>query len=370
MIIALSIRDFVLVRQLDLDSGNGFTALTGETGAGKSIILDALMMALGGKPEKRFVRRGAEQASVSVEFAVSAQHPIWDLLKIRGLVSGSEETLTCRRIIPAKGPARGFINDQPASAALLSEVGDSLIELHGQHAASTLLKTATHRHNLDQYGGCETLLGACRSAWKHLCELREERVALQSEADVSVEQEGWLAHTVEALETLSPKPDETRKLVDERVALLHSGRISEAVSEAWQALEETGVEVAVINASRAVERIMRVPGLENADGPVAGAARQSGEALERMLIEMHEAMGQLDTLAASVDHDGVALEKIETRLFALRAEARKHSVDPDALPELLFTLQQQLAASRAGQVGLGRCSQSGKKRSRNLACQG
>ena len=357
MITALSIRDFVLAGKLDLDVGNGFTALTGETGAGKSIILDALNMALGGKSEKRFIRKDAKQASIAVEFAPGPDHPVWAILTEHGFTNGPEEILTCRRVIPLQGAARGFINDEPASAALLMAVGEALVEIHAQHAASALLKPSRHRQCLDLYAGCESLLDTCATAWRRLEDARGVRIKLEEDAASGGEDEDWLGHAVGALDVLAPEAGEAERLVASRAVLMQSGRISEAVTEAEDALQASDMEANIIRATRAMERVSRLPGIESAV-TVHQAAVQAGEALERMLIEMGEAGAQLGGLGTSVDHDGEALEQVETRLFALRAEARKHEVEVDALPELLEALRARLEGEKAREAALSEARKS------------
>jgi len=180
MIVQISIRDFVLVSSLDLEPVNGFTALTGQTGAGKSIILDALGCALGGKAEKRYVRSGAERASISAEFAPPQSHQVWQVLEDAGIAASCDETLTLRRQIPANGPARAFLNDRPVSAALLSKIGETLVEIHGQHSASALTRPSRHRALLDQFAGNEALLSKCAAAWEKLSAARAHRIKLEA----------------------------------------------------------------------------------------------------------------------------------------------------------------------------------------------
>ena len=165
MILSLSIRDFVLIDRLDIEPGAGFTALTGETGAGKSIILDALSLAMGHGSDRAMIRAGQDQSSVAVEFSPPVSHPVWAALAETGIDASPDETLTMKRVIRRNGPARAFLNDQPVSAALLSEIGDLLVEIHGQHAASTLMKPSSHRRLLDQFAGNENLLDMCATTY-------------------------------------------------------------------------------------------------------------------------------------------------------------------------------------------------------------
>lgn len=352
MILALSIRDFVLIDRLDIEPGNGFTALTGETGAGKSIILDALALTLGAAADRAFVRAGAAQASVAAEFAAVPGHPVWEVLAEHGFEAGPDETLTLKRIVRASGPARAFINDQPVSAALLAEAGETLVEIHGQHAASALLRPSAHRKMLDLFAGNEALLDACAAAHAARVEARETRERLEAETEEALRTREWLASAVEELDTLAPQAGEAGSLTETRTRLMQSERVTEAITEAEEALADAEIETALSKASRAAERICRLPGFDGADHPMAHAARSAAEALERALIETGEAEAAIAALESLVEHDTSALESAEARLFALRAVARKHMVDPDMLPDVLETLQERLNLVEAGEDAL------------------
>ncbi len=352
MILALSIRDFVLIDRLDIEPGNGFTALTGETGAGKSIILDALALTLGAAADRAFVRAGAAQASVAAEFAAVPGHPVWSVLAEHGFEAGPDETLTLKRIVRASGPARAFINDQPVSAALLAEAGETLVEIHGQHAASALMRPSSHRKMLDLFAGNEALLEACAAAHAARVEARETRERLEAETEEALRTREWLAGAVEELDTLAPQAGEAGSLTETRTRLMQSERVTEAITEAEEALADAEIETALSKASRAAERICRLPGFDGADHPMAHAARSAAEALERALIETGEAEAAIAALESLVEHDTSALESAEARLFALRAVARKHMVDPDMLPDVLETLQERLNLVEAGEDAL------------------
>lgn len=352
MILALSIRDFVLIDRLDIEPGNGFTALTGETGAGKSIILDALALTLGAAADRAFVRAGAEQASVAAEFAAVPGHPVWDVLSEHGFEASPDETLTLKRVVRASGPARAFINDQPVSAALLAEAGETLVEIHGQHAASALLRPSAHRKMLDLFAGNEALLEACAEAHAARLEARETRERLEAETEEALRTREWLAGAVDELDTLAPQAGEAGNLTETRTRLMQSERVTEAITEAEEALADAEIETALSKASRAAERICRLPGFDGADHPMAHAARSAAEALERALIETGEAEAAIAALESLVEHDTSALESAEARLFALRAVARKHMVDPDLLPDVLETLQERLNLVEAGEGAL------------------
>jgi len=352
MILALSIRDFVLIDRLDVEPGAGFTALTGETGAGKSIILDALSLTLGSPADRAMIRAGAEQATIAAEFAVPPGHPVWDVLAEHGLEASPEETLTLKRVVRASGPARAFVNDQPVSAALLAEAGETLVEIHGQHAASSLLRPSSHRKLLDLFAGNESLLAACAAAHAERLVAREERQRLEAEHAAALQTRDWLAVSVAELEAVAPVAGEAAILTETRTRLMQSERVTEAIAEAEEALSDAEIEAALSKAARAAERICRLPGFDGADHPLAHAARAAAEALERALIETGEAEAAIAALECLVEHDTTALESAEARLFALRAVARKHSVEADLLPDVLATLRARLDLAEAGEEAL------------------
>lgn len=351
MMLSLSIRDFVLISRLDLSPGEGFTALTGETGAGKSIILDALSLALGAPSDRSVVRHGSAGASVAAEFAPPADHPVWALLKDAGVSASEGETLTLKRLVRVDGPARAFINDQPVSAALLGEAGDLLVEVHGQHAASSLMRPSSHRRLLDQFAGNDALLAACAACHAARLEARAAREAIEADAKAAAETKAWLEETVAQIAKLAPGPGEATRLTAERTQLMQSERVREAVTEAVDALAGAGIEAALARAARAAERICRLPGFEGEAGVLPDAARAACEAVERALIEVREAesaVAHLERLPLEAgDLDGV-----EARLFALRGMGRKLNCDPDALDQAWQDLAARLERAEAGEAGI------------------
>ncbi len=339
MILSLSIRDFVLIGRLDIEPGNGFTALTGETGAGKSIILDALALALGGAADRGAIRAGAEQASVAVEFSLEPDHPAWAVLQTQGIGGGADETLTLKRVVRTKGPARAFVNDQAVSAAILAELGETIVEIHGQHAASTLMRPSVHRKLLDQFAGNEALLETCASAWRLLDAARTERLKLEAAHEEAMRTRDWLAASVEEIEKLDPQDGEAEELTETRLRLMQGERVSESVADAEKALDAFDMESALSTAARATERICRLPGFEKSDDVLPAASRVAAEAVERALIEVREASVAINELGRLVSSDTTALDTAEARLFALRALARKHNIAPELLPGLAANLR-------------------------------
>ncbi|MGH6957126.1 MAG: AAA family ATPase, partial [Caulobacteraceae bacterium] len=205
MLIGLGVRDVILIERLDLAFGPGLTALTGETGAGKSILLDALGLATGRRAEPGFVRVGAQQASATAIFAPGPDHPVWSILEERGLAHAPDEDLVLRRNVSLDGRSRAFVNDQPATVAVLRELAALLLEVHGQHETVGLLDAATHRPLLDAFGGLAPEAGACAEAWSRWRAARERARSLAEAADRSAEEAEELSRRLSELDRLDPK---------------------------------------------------------------------------------------------------------------------------------------------------------------------
>ena len=351
MLQSLSIRDFVLIEKLDLTfargaavSGphGGLGALTGETGAGKSILIDALGLALGARAESGVVRRGATQASISASFDLDKDHPAHAILVEQGL--DDEDVLTLRRAIGADGRGRAFVNDQPASVGLLRRLGDTLVEIQGQMDQHGLLDMATHRGSLDAFAGLEKQGATVRAAWQAWRTAEQARADAEASAAAARRDEAFLRHAVKELETLAPKADDEETLATERQMLRAGTALGEAVTQALGELEQGKGAVSALSAAhRLIERnVDKAAG--RLDAPLA--------ALERALSEATEAQAQLEAARDALEFDPARLEKIEERLFALRALARKHSVTVPELASLAERMSAQLAALDDGEAGL------------------
>jgi len=346
LLTALSIRDVVLIERLDLSFGTGLTVLTGETGAGKSILLDSLGLALGARADIGLVRAGAEHASVTACFAPPPGHPVQALLEAQGLET--EDQLVLRRIVGRDGRSRAFVNEQPVGVALLRRAGALLVEVQGQHEQLGLADSASHAGLLDAFGVPEELGEAVRAAWRHW---RETLVALDAarEAIAAAERdEAWLRHAVTELATLAPREAEEDRLAAERQRLQQGERRAEAIAAALSEIaphdrRSAGPATALRAASRVLQRLV-TPGQPSEDNPAAPAMA----ALERAEEALAEAETMLTRLAAEADVDPRLLEQAEERLFALRAAARKHAVAVADLPALLDTLAARLAALDTG----------------------
>ena len=346
MLTALSIRDVVLIERLDLGFGPGLTVLTGETGAGKSILLDSLGLALGARAEAGLVRAGAEQASVTASFAPPSGHPVAALLAEQGLAA--EDDIVLRRVLGRDGRSRGFINDQPVGVALLRRAGALLVEVQGQHEQMGLADPASHGALLDAFGVAPALRGAVAKAWRDWHGALTALEAAQERIAAAERDEEWLRFAVDELAKLAPQEDEEAQLASERQRLQQGERRAEAIAAALAELaprdrRSPGPAASLRSAGRALQRLIP-PGQDEAANP-AGPAMA---ALERAEEALAEAETLLTRLAAEADADPRQLEKAEERLFALRAAARKHAVAVVDLPGLLDSLAARLAALETG----------------------
>lgn len=339
MLSRLSIRDVVLIERLELEFVSGLGVLTGETGAGKSILLDSLGLALGARAEARLVRHGADQATVTAEFDLRPDHPAYALLNEHGLALAGEP-LMLRRQLGVDGRSRAFINDQSVSVGLLRQVGEELVEIHGQFDNQRLLNPATHLGLLDAHGGHERLGGEVRAAFHAWREAAAECQRAEDEMEAARRDEEFLRHAVEELGKLNPVEGEEERLAHERQMLMHGEKLIDALNEAAKALDKgQGVERMVRDAVRALE-----PVAQKAEGlldPALKALDQAGEFVA-------QAVSELDIAANRVDLDPRHLEQVEERLFALRALARKHNVDVTALAGLYDKLARQLTSIEDG----------------------
>jgi DNA repair protein RecN (Recombination protein N) len=348
MLTALSIRDVVLIERLDLVFGPGLTVLTGETGAGKSILLDSLGLALGARADSGLIRVGAEQASVAARFSPPGGHPVHALLDELGLPDSAEEDLVLRRAVGRDGRSRAWVNDHPVGASTMRRVGALLVEVQGQHDQMGLADPATHLRLLDSYGIDQELIAevaARHRAWRAALEdLEAARAAI---ADARRE-EAFLRHAAEELYDLAPAPGEEEQLAAERHRLQQGEKRAEAIAAAIAELtprdrRSAGPGAALRAAGRALQRLSAPgAGAQNPASPALAALERAEEALA-------EAETWLSRLAAEAD-DPRRLEQAEERLFALRAAARKHGVPVSDLPAFAASLRERLAALDYGEA--------------------
>ncbi|NIJ19835.1 DNA repair protein RecN (Recombination protein N) [Sphingomonas naasensis] len=344
MLTALSIRDVVLIEALDLEFGTGLGVLTGETGAGKSILLDALGLALGARGESGLVRQGAAQAVVTASFETpSPDGAIASLMAQNGLDLEPGEPLLVRRIVKSDGGSRAFVNDQPASAGLLRELAPHLVEIHGQHDDRGLLNPRGHRALLDSFGRLDAgPVAVAHRAWRQA----EDALAVaRAEQDVAERDREWLEHAVAELRALAPEAGEEERLAERRATMQRGEKVAGELQSVAQLLEGSEGGLSQLRqAARVLERI--------ADSHEALA--EALAAIDRAITEGAEAQDRIDSAADALAFDPAALEADEARLFELRGVARKHRIQPDELSALLDELAGRLERVESGGAGIAR----------------
>jgi DNA repair protein RecN (Recombination protein N) len=352
MLIGLWIRDVVLIEALDLSIGPGLTALTGETGAGKSIILDALGLAVGARADAGLVRRGAVQAAASAIFAPAAGHPVWDLLEDKGLTYARDEDLVLRRTLSADGRSRAFVNDQATGVGVLKEIGELLLEVHGQHETVGLLDARRHRPLLDAYGELEGQVGDVAGRWETWRAADDRVAALRDQAGRAAAESEELTLRLAELDRLAPRQGEEAALADERALLGAAEKTLADIAAARDAIE--GVAGRLSTSLRALERAQeRARGAGVAEvGQAIRRLTEAAEAVERALIEAQEGEAAVDAAAQAFHFQPDRLDKVEERLFELRGVARKLGVIVEDLPGLRVRFAEQLRAMESSEEGL------------------
>jgi DNA repair protein RecN (Recombination protein N) len=333
MLVTLAVRDVVLIERLTLSFASGLCVLTGETGAGKSILLDALGLAMGGRGDSALVRHGADQASVTAEFVLPPDHPALAALREQDLEA--DGTVVVRRVLSRDGRSRCFVNDQPVGVSLLRRLGEMLVEVHGQFDTQGLLDAKTHRALLDAFAGLADAGRTAASAH------RDWRAAVEAEAKATADldraraEQDWLRHAVVELDGLKPGDGEEGELSVRRAMLQNREKLTDALAQATGDLGgDRGVGRALLSASRALSRIADKAG---------GAVEPILAALDRAADEVAEAERAIQALAGDIDEGGPGIESVEERLFDLRAAARKHGVPVDGLAALRDDLARRLA---------------------------
>ena len=341
MLTLLDIRNVVLIEALALDFAAGLSVLTGETGAGKSILLDALGLAIGARGDTALVRSGADSARVTAEFSVGSDHPARRLLAEN--VIDIEGPIILRRQLKADGGGRAYINDQPVSAALLREVGAALVEIHGQSDDRGLLAARGHRALLDGFGGLAGQVAGVRGAWGEWQAAVAAEAAAAARLDADQRDREWLEHAVKELSAVRAEPGEEAELAEARAAMQKGARLTDDLAAVGPLL--AGKDGGVEKLAQAARRLDRM----GAEHPLLQAALES---LDRALVEAGEAEDALAAAVRALDADPARLEATEARLFELRAMARKYRVEADALPTLAETLRERARALVAGEGGL------------------
>ncbi|WP_292030892.1 DNA repair protein RecN [Brevundimonas sp. UBA2416] len=344
MLTALSIRDIVLVDALDLEVHGGLTVLTGETGAGKSIILDALGLALGARADAGLVRAGAKQASATAVFTAPDDPALIALISERGFDVAPGEELILRRTLAADGRSRAFVNDQPAGVTALREIGQALVEVHGQHETVGLLDWKTHRALLDNYGGLQPQLDGVAGAADRLKTAERTVADLKAAAADAASRAEELTQALADLDDLDPRADEETELAGERAILGAAEKAVADLADARASLGGDKLSQKLSAALRAVEHARTRAGQAGTDPehPLLQKLAAAAEAIDRTMVEAEEAIACVDAAANAFDFEPGRLDKAEERLFALRAAARKLNTSVDCLPTLRLRFREQL----------------------------
>ena len=338
MLSRLSIRDIVLIERLDIDYAAGLSVLTGETGAGKSILLDAFALALGSRGDASLVRQGAEQGQVTAAFDVEADHPVLALLGENGVTA--EDGLILRRVQLADGRTRAFVNDQPVSVQVLRALGTALVEIHGQHDDRAMVDVGSHRQLLDAYAGLESDAIAVSRAWTARRAAEAAVNAHRERVEQARREADYLRYAVDELTKLAPETGEESSLAEKRTAMMQIDKVAEDLRDAHEAV--AGDRSPTASLSAALRRLER----RRAQAPAL--IDPAIKAIDASLTALDEAGSHLDAALRAADHDPRELDRIEERLFALRAAGRKYNVAVDDLAALSARHAADLATIDAG----------------------
>lgn len=342
MLNALSVRNIVLIDQLDLALDGGMTVLTGETGAGKSILLDALTLALGGRGDASLVRSGQESGQVVAVLQLAADHPARAALRDNAIPD--DEDVILRRVQFADGRTRAFINDQPVSAALLQKVGSQIVEIHGQHDDRALVDVATHRAALDAFGELERQVDTVRDAWQDLSDAQEAVAAQKALVAKALAAEDYARHTVDELSKLKPVAGEEDELAERRQHLQQAERSAGDVVEIDDMLNGSSAPAPAL--AGLMRRLMRkIDGGQTLFQPIV-------DSIDAALLTLDHTSDALEALKRDMAYDPAELENVEERLFALRAAARKHQTSCDGLAEVLARYSADLETLQSGETRL------------------
>ena len=339
MLSRLSIRDIVLIDRLDIDFTEGLAVLTGETGAGKSILLDAFALALGGRGDQSLVRQGLEQGQVTAVFDVARDHPARALLAADDIPA--EDELILRRVQLADGRTRAFVNDQPVSVQVLKQVGSALVEIHGQHDERALVDATTHRRLLDAFGGLEDQAAKIEALWEAQRQAQSAADGHRAEVERAKREGDWLRHAVAELSKLAPQAGEETALAERRTAMMQAEKVAEDLREAHEVI--AGASSSVPALSGVIRR------LERRAAQAPGLVEPTVKALDTALTALDETRGHLEAALRTADFDPAELERIEERLFALRAAGRKYNVPVDELAALAHKYNADIALIDAGE---------------------
>ena len=343
MLARLSIRDIVLIERLDIEFSPGLSVLTGETGAGKSILLDSLSLALGARGDASLVRHGSSQGQVTAVFDVPRNHPARAILAENAIEDDGDIIL--RRIQTADGRTRVFVNDQPSSVTLMRDIGRALVEIHGQHDDRALVDAAAHRELLDSFGGHVGEAVGVAEAWRQWRSAEQELSRHRARVDQAAREADYLRAAVAELVKLDPQPGEETELAELRASMMRVEKIAAEIQDAQDVLSGSSSPLPQI--ASLLRRLQRKA------GEAPGLLDEVVKSLDEALISLDAAQSGVEAAMRATEYDPQKLEKAEERLFALRAASRKHNIAVDDLAKLRDTMAADLADLDAGEEKLG-----------------
>lgn len=345
MLVSLAITDIVLIDRLRMEFEDGLCVLSGETGAGKSILLSSIGLAIGARGGRELIRHGESQGSVTAEFSLSQDHKIWPLL-VEQAIDFEDGQIILRRIVYKDGKSRAFINDQSVSISLLRLIGEGLVEIHGQHDERGLLNPKGHRDLLDDFGDYDVLRHKVSKNYESLIKLKKALLTEQEKLELAKQDEEYIRHNLDELETLNPIQGEEEELAKERSRMMQGETLSEGLGELLdKLLNDKGVDTVLRATIRKMERMAaQAPGL----------LEKVSESLERAANETAEAIAELEDTIRNLEFNPYDLENTEERLFSLRAAARKHNCQVDQLVDLKMQFAQKLSTIEYGDEEVNR----------------
>ncbi len=339
MLNSISIRNVVLIDSLDIDFNRGLSVFTGETGAGKSIFLDSLMLALGARSDSSLIRHGQEKLSVTASFTLDNKHPIFNLLQEQD-IDTEDNTVELRRTVNLDGKSKAFVNDTAISAGLLKQIGDMLVEIHGQFANHTLLNQNTHMDVLDRYAGHIEKITKTKEAFKHWQEIKKQKIIEQETLEQAKKDEEFLRFSVGEIESLNPAIDEVEELENKKMILMNTQKLTENINQAMVILNNENPEQLLGNVLSFLEKAQQL---------VPNKFDEVVEMLESARIEIGEATSSLDEICTNLELDDSSLPEIDDRLYAIKEIARKHKVDVEEIHELLASFKNKLSSLELGE---------------------
>lgn len=344
----LSVRDVVLIDKLDLEFGDGLNVLTGETGAGKSVLLDSLSLALGGRGEASLVRRGADRLSVCASFSLPENHKVFEALQERGIDSDGQNVVL-RRIVNKDGKSKAFINDTPVGVGVLKAVGDGILEIHGQFANFALLNPAAHLGVLDAFGGLQGKARETADAYNAYKSAQNALLEAQNSLRRAQEEEDFVRHAANELERFGAYAGEEEELAEKRTMMMNAEKLIDALKSAADSLNAMDADKNMRAASRAVDRL---------NAMTNGKYHAIADSLDTAGQSLNDAVFALQEAGNDVDLDGNLLESVEDRLFEMRSLARKYQTTCDGLPDKLAEFQAALNALDKGTASLAALEKS------------